>query len=114
VYAVRNLVTEKTEDFHLKNLKPFLHDPANSNPVEIARKLLDYVEIDYIVSHRGSFKKRSGMLFLIRFKGFDASHDSYQRWRDLSTTEALHYYLISIGMQKEISAPFRHLYKECL
>jgi hypothetical protein len=64
VYAVRNLVTEKTEDFHLKNLKPFLHDPANSNPVEIARKLLDYVEIDYIVSHRGSFKKRSGMLFL--------------------------------------------------
>jgi len=114
VYAVRNLVTEKTEDFHLKNLKPFLHDPANSNPVEIARKLLDYVEIDHIVSHRGSFKKRSGMLFLIRFKGFDASHDSYQRWRDLSRSEALHFYLISIGMQKEIAAPFRHLYKECL
>ena len=65
--------------FISKNLKPFLHDPANSNPVEIARKYFDYVEIDHIVNHRESFKNRSRMLFFIRYEGFDASHDSYQR-----------------------------------
>ena len=45
VYAVQNLVSEKIEDFHLKNLRPFFHDPAITSPSEIARKVLDYVEI---------------------------------------------------------------------
>ena len=114
VYAVQNLVSEKIEYFHLKNLRPFFHDPANSSPADIARKVLDYVEIDHIVSHKGSFKMRSKMLFLIRFKGFDASHDSYQTWRELSRTEALHKYLIAHQAQKHVPKPFRHLYVECL
>jgi len=114
VYTVQNLVSEKTEDFHVKKLKPFLHDPATSDPADVARKVLDYVEIDHIVSHKGPFKKTSKMRFLIRFKGFDQSHDSYQLWKDLRTTEALHRYLIANQMQKLVPKPFRHLYPECL
>ena len=53
------------------------------------------------------------MLFLIRFKGFDASHDSYQSWKELSRTEALHRYLIANNWQKHVPKPFRHSYVEC-
>ena len=41
-YTLYDLVTQKTSEFHVSAMKPFLYDPAITNPLDVARR--DHME----------------------------------------------------------------------
>ena len=63
VYTVRNLVTNKLEDYHITNLQPFDFDPTKVNPREVANTDQGAIDIDHISDHKcnNNFPKRSGL-----------------------------------------------------
>jgi hypothetical protein len=58
VYTVRNLVTNKLEDYHVTNLRPFEYDPMKVDPRQVANVDSNNVDIDEIVDHTGNPKRR--------------------------------------------------------
>ena len=64
IYTVRNLVTNKLEDFHITNLYPFVYDLLNVDLRQVASIDQEIVDIDKITSHTGNPNKRAHMTCL--------------------------------------------------
>ena len=109
-YTVQNLITLKTEDFHISKLKEFLYDPARTDPNQIARMRNDYFEVDSILQHTGDTKSVKTLQFLVRWKGLGSASDSWEPWSSLYRTRALHVYLYTHKLRKLIPNQFRHDY----
>ena len=106
-YTLLNLITKKTREVHASQLKTFRFDPAKTPPADIARR--DYMEffIENILSHKGDKKKPSTMTFLVKWLNYDSTHNTWEPWKALRTTDQLHAYLRENNMSKVIP-------KECL
>jgi hypothetical protein len=50
-------------------------------------------EVDEIIAHRGSAKKRSAMTFRVRWTGFTEDDDTWEPWKNLRKNLKLHAYL---------------------
>ena len=109
-YTVQNLITLKTEDFHISKLKEFLYDPARTDPNQIARMRNDYFEVDSILQHTGDTNSVKTLQFLVRWKGLGSASDSWEPWSSLYRTRALHVYLYTHKLRKLIPNQFRHDY----
>ena len=50
-YTLYDLITQKSSIYHVSAMKPFLYDPAITNPLDIARR--DHIEyfVEEILSH---------------------------------------------------------------
>ena len=77
IYTVQNLVSSKLEDYHVTNLRPFLYDPNETDPREVANQILGLVDVEAIIKHKGSKFKRNKLQFLIKWKGFDEKHNQW-------------------------------------
>jgi hypothetical protein len=53
-YTLYDLITQKSSVYHVSAMKPFLYDPAITNPLDVERR--DHMEyfVEEILSHRGS------------------------------------------------------------
>jgi Chromo (CHRromatin Organisation MOdifier) domain len=78
-------------------LKPFFHDKDKVDPVDIARR--DHLEyfIERIFEFDGDIKRVSTLRYHVKWLGYDDSHNSWERWKNLMNTEQLHTYLISVN-----------------
>ena len=97
VYTVRNLVTNKLEDYHITNLQPFDFDPTKVNPREVANTDQGAIDIDHISDHKcnNNFPKRSG---LYTFKVHWADNTiTWEPYKSVRRCEALHDYVKSIN-----------------
>jgi hypothetical protein len=106
-YTVMNLVTNKLEDFHLKQLRPFNYDSSETDPKLVAYKDNRHFAVESIISHTGDRKMKSEMKFVVRWAGYDASQDSELPWKELRTNVALHNYLRENKMKSLIPKDFR-------
>ena len=72
VYTIRNLVTNKLEDYHITNIQPFDFDPTKDDPREVANTDQGAIDIDYISDHKSNnnFPKRRG-LYTFKVYGAD-------------------------------------------
>jgi hypothetical protein len=72
-------------------MKPFLYDPAITNPVDVARR--DHMEffVDNILSHRG-LPKRSHIEFLVKWQDYPDSENSWEPYANLRDVDKLHDY----------------------
>ncbi len=106
-YLLLDLVNNKEQSYHVKDLKQFLCDPLLVNPVDIARR--DYSEffIHHILAHKGDIKKVSTLTFLVEWYGYDESENSWEPWKNLRDTSQLHEYLARKTLTKLIPAKFR-------
>ena len=104
IYTVRNLVTNKLEDFHITNLRPFEYDPSIVDPRQVANMDQEMVDnIDEITSHTGNPKRRAHMTFLTRWSDGD---ETWEPWSNVRRTEACHRYLEAHGMKHLIPREF--------
>jgi hypothetical protein len=103
IYTVRNLVTNKLEDFHITNLRPFEYDPLIVDPRQVANIDQEMVDIDEITSHTGNPKRRAHMTFLTRWSDGD---ETWEPWSNVRRTEACHRYLEAHGMKHLIPREF--------
>ena len=111
-YTVQNLVTLKSQDYHVVNLRPFDYDAQYTDPTAIARNRDRVYEVESIQQHTGDFKKSTKDLeFLVRWVGYGPAEDTWEGWDHLRRVEVFHRYLISIKQKRLIPAEFKHLYK---
>jgi hypothetical protein len=74
-------------------LKPFLFDPLNVDPLDIARRYYLEFFIEKILAISGDVKKVSTLDFHVKWLGYDDTFNLLLPWKDLRKTEILHSYL---------------------
>jgi transposase InsO family protein len=107
-YQLFDLVNSKEKYYHVTHMKPFHFDPSHTDPVDIARR--DYLEffIESILSHRGNSKsKKSQLSFLIKWEGYDETHNSWEPYSEVRDTTSCHDYLKSHNMANHIPKKFK-------
>jgi hypothetical protein len=106
IYTLQNLVNNKLEDFHVKNIRPFIYDPVHTDPKKVALHDEDHFEINNILDHRfegQGREKRSELAFLILWEG--ETSPTWHKWSiDLSNNAKVHEYLSAHKMKKFINA----------
>jgi hypothetical protein len=105
-YLLLDLVKDKQKPYHVSDLKPFVFDPLNIDPLDIARR--DYLEffIEKILAMSGDIKKVSTLDFHVKWLGYDDIFNLWLPWKDLRETEILHSYLRRNNLRKIILMKF--------
>jgi len=109
-FLLLNLVNNKLEEFHIKNMRPFLYDEAVTNPVEVALADTQAWIVDKILDHRGTLSlkaPKSRLTFLVRWKGFGDEANTWEPWSGLRNNKALHDYLIHLDKKAMIPLQYR-------
>ena len=93
IYFIEDLVLGKQIKTHVHNLRPFLFNPQQVNPIEVAQQNEQEFMVRDIIAHRGDHHRRSSMEFLVRWTGYDASSNSWEPYKALMHVDKLHEYL---------------------
>ena len=101
-YTIHDLVRNTDIKVHVTRLKQFEHDATRTNPKATAAKDYEEDEVEAILAHSGNPKYKSHMDFLVRWMGYDESHDSWLPWSELRLNSVLHQYLSDNNMTKLI------------
>jgi hypothetical protein len=99
-----HVVTNNKHTFHADRVSPYIGSKLSAERIG----LLDREEyiVDSILTHRGSFSRLRSLEFLVRWKGYDASSDSWEPWSELRNVEPLHDYLRSTSNEQQIPRRF--------
>jgi transposase InsO family protein len=105
-YTLYDLITQKSSIYHVSAMKPFLYDPAITNPLDVARR--DHMEyfVEDILSHRGPHL-RSQIEFLVKWLNYPDSENSWEPYSNLRDVNKLHVYLRRHNLQKLINKQHR-------
>ena len=107
-YTVRNLVTNKLEDFHITLLREFLFDPEYVDPVKIAMCDEQFYEIEKVLAHKGQFNKKDTLFFKVKWLGYDDEKDNtWEPWKNLRLNIRLHQYLRDKNLTTHIPKEYR-------
>jgi hypothetical protein len=111
-YSLLDLITGKVKLYHVTQLKAFHFNPLATDPVDIARK--DYLEffIESITDLQGSFDTLATLKFRVKWLGYNETHNTWEPWKNLRKTTALHQFLIARNMKHRIPKEFKSLYPE--
>ena len=82
IYFIEDLVLGKQIKTHVHNLRPFLFNPQQVNPQEVAQQNEQEFMVRDIIAHHGDHR-RSSMEFLVRWTGYDASSNSWEPYKTL-------------------------------
>lgn len=106
-YTLRDLVTKKEKVYHISDMKPFIFDPAHTDPQDVARH--DYLEffVEKVLSHKGNLNLKTTIQFHIKWLGYDESHNSWEPYSNLRDLDILHDYLIQHNLTQLIPKKFR-------
>ena len=119
ICTVQNLVSNKLEDIHKKNLKSFVYDSEQTDPAEIAAQDDDYYKLEAVLDHRFvhnniiydntySRGKLSELQLLVRYEG--DNDPIWQEWSiqtKLNHAEKVHDYLRSHKLAKFVPAQYK-------
>jgi hypothetical protein len=112
-YMLRDIVTHKARKnpVHVSRLKQYAHEGTQLTPAQAARRDLQEYPIQEVLEHRFIQGRKTGgkneMQFKTRWLGYGPSDDTWQSWRSLVDTKALHRYLHEQHMDKLIPPKFR-------
>lgn len=100
-YELRNLVNNELSFVHISRLRPFKYDPAHTDPTEIALQDKEEFFVERILEHQGTIRDKTQMRFLVKWKGYDDSSNSWEPWYEkgagLRDNAVLHDYLRKRG-----------------
>ncbi len=102
-YTLQNLVTLKTRDVHVTQLKPFRYDATEINPVDIARKEAQEFQVESILQHRGGPRRTTTLEFYVKWAGYDESYDSWEPWENVKDNEVLNNYLYNNKLRTHLT-----------
>jgi hypothetical protein len=91
-YTLRNLITKRDKDYHVKRLHIYLYDPMTINPLKVACKDdgLQY-QVEFIEKMKGRINgKKQELKFLVHWVGYD--QPTWEPWRNVHKTFALYYF----------------------
>ena len=82
-YTIVDLLTDTEKLVHISRLSPFYYDKAYTIPYDVASANKGYFEVEKIIKAEGHVDNKTRLSFLVRWKGFDESKDSYVPHKDL-------------------------------
>jgi hypothetical protein len=105
-YTLHDLITQKSSVYHVSTMKPFLYDPAITNPLDVARR--DHMEyfLEEVLSHRG-LHQRFKIEFLVKWLNYPECEKSWEPYAILRDVDKLHVYLCQNNLQKFINKQHR-------
>jgi transposase InsO family protein len=113
-YYLRNLVSGKLESYHIKELRPFHYDETSDNPIEIANRDEQRFVVERILDHRPRVKKvsllrraSSRLQFLVKWRGYPDSANTWENYHDLRHNVSLHTYLRTNKMKSLLPAIYK-------
>ena len=106
-YTLLDLITNKYEDVLLHRLHPFHYDQETLDPKDIAMRDREEYVVEKVLEHEGNPDLKSSLKFLVKWKGYDDKHNTWEPWKSVRLVDKLHDYLKEKGMRKLIP-------KECL
>jgi hypothetical protein len=92
-YTLQDTLTNKTDEYHVTQLRPFVYDPKYHSPEEAARHNHGEYLVELIVDHRGDRRSKDSMEFLVKWAGYDSTENSWEPYGELKHNERLHEYL---------------------
>ena len=106
-YLLLDIIKNKEKYYHVTDMKPFIFDPLLINPQDIARK--DYLEffVEKILDISGNINRNTTLEFLVKWTGYDDTHNLWVPYKDLRETEVLHQYLKKINLKHLIPKKFQ-------
>ncbi len=106
-YLLLDIIKNKEKYYHVTDMKPFIFDPLLINPQDIARK--DYLEffVEKILNISGNINRNTTLEFLVKWTGYDDTHNLWVPYKDLRETEVLHQYLKKINLKHLIPKKFQ-------
>ncbi len=110
-YTIQDLVTNRTQNIHISNLRPYLYDDRYAQqfaePRIVANADRQSFDVERIISHTGNRRKKSELIFRVRWAGYIESDDTYEPWSNLKGNAALHAYLRENHMASLIPKSYR-------
>jgi hypothetical protein len=105
-YLLFDLVQNKEKSYHASDMKQFIFDPLQINPLDIARR--DYLEffVEKVLDMTGDPKKVKTLKFLIKWLGYDDTHNTWEPYAGIRDVEILHTYLRTNNLSKLIPKKF--------
>jgi hypothetical protein len=111
-YSLTSLIDGREEEVHLARLHPYYFNPRHTSPRDAAmRDVLTLFEVEAVLDHSGDGKLRSGMDFLVKFRGYDEEYNLWLPYSELRDNRHLHEYLIRKRMKSLIPPKFRENYR---
>jgi hypothetical protein len=109
IHTLLDLITGKEKEYHVYDIKPFEFDPLKTDPTDVARH--DYLEffVERVLSMSGNPKRLNSLRFMIKWVGYDETHNSEEPWKNLRDLEILHTYLRDNGLEKIIPVKFKNI-----
>jgi transposase InsO family protein len=109
IHMLLDLITNKEVAYHVYDIKPFIFDPRQTNPIDVARH--DYLEffVENILSMKGIPKRLTSLHFLVKWVGYDETHNSWEPWVNLRDLSILHTYLRDNGLEHIIPFKFKNI-----
>jgi hypothetical protein len=95
IYTLRNLLSRRDKEYHVKRLHRYLYDPMTINPLKVVCKDDgSQYQVEYIEKMRGRLDgKKQDLHFLVHWVGYD--QPTWEPWRNVHKTFALYYFLKS-------------------
>ena len=106
MYTLRDSNTNKDIDTHITLLHPFHFQPQFVDPVDIARRdVLSAFTVESISAHSGDTRTNSE--FLVKWAGYDNTHDLWIPYKELRDVVVLHEYLFENNLKNLIPTQHR-------
>ena len=99
-YILRNAEGRLTEKIAVHFLAPFHYDKAR--PRRVGLKDTDSYDVERIVSHNGSFQRKTKLTFVVKWEGYPAT--TVEPWKNLRYNSKLHDYLRDNNLEGHIPA----------
>jgi hypothetical protein len=98
-YLLRNLITRRDKEYHIKRLFEYRYDPNTLSPLKVAcRDSGEEFPVEYIERSRGSIKDKNKMEFLVHWIGYE--EPTWEPWKNIRNTYACYYFLKNHPDQK--------------
>ena len=106
MYTLKDSNTNKDIDTHITLLHPFHFEPQYVDPVDIARcDVLSAFVVESISAHSGD--TRSNSEYLVKWAGYDNTHDLWIPFKELRDNLVLHEYLFERDLKNLIPTQHR-------
>jgi hypothetical protein len=95
IYVLQDLVTEDCLDYHVSQLRQFLHDERTLTPLQARlTDSLDEFVVEKVIEMKGDIRKsRKDLSFLVRWAGYHEFDDTWEPWAHCQGTLAVQAYL---------------------
>ena len=110
IYKCRNLGDNKVLAIHVNELEIFRYDVAHVDPQAVAAKDQREFVVEAIVEHRPTHqptRHRKQLEFLIKWKDYDESENSWVGWHELTNNNICHAYCMANQMRSLVHKRYR-------